>query len=225
MTNKQSTNSNLLKLYKEQLSLTEIQAQVLLGTILGDGSLKISSSKKAARLQVCHSFSSKDYVLWKRRIFGEWVLTEPKYYKVNNSLIFRTISHSLIYKYMKLFYLNNKIKIIPENIASLLKSNLSLAVWFMDDGNGYLNHNAYRISTYAFGLKGNTLLQYCLKRNFDLNVKLVRDKKGLQLYIPIKDGSASRFRKIIEPHILPSMRYKIENHSPVETLAIKDLDS
>ena len=213
---KHYANSNWLKDYKKNLDLSSIQRDVLIGTILGDGSFKISHSGKSARLQICHSASSKEYVSWKRNIFGNWVLTEPKYHKINNSLIFRTVSHDLIFEYMQAFY-KGRIKIIPQNISDILKSSLSLAVWFMDDGNGYLRNNAYRISTYAFKLEGNMLLKDCLNKNFNLNVSLTKDSKGYQLYIPTSNGNALHFRKLIEPHILPRMKYKLERRSPVET--------
>ncbi|OGE25450.1 hypothetical protein A3H85_03335 [Candidatus Daviesbacteria bacterium RIFCSPLOWO2_02_FULL_40_8] len=208
---KQYTNSNWLKDYKKNLDLSSIQRDVLIGTILGDGSFKISRSGKAAQLQICHSFSSKDYVSWKKQIFENWVFAEPRYHQINNSLIFRTISHTLIFEYMRFFY-KERIKIIPQNIKNILKSNLSLAVWFMDDGNGYLKRNAFRISTYAFGLNGNLLLQECLSQNFGLQTNLVRDSKGFQLYVPVREGE--KFKKLISPFVIPSMKYKIENRSP-----------
>ncbi len=213
---KQYTNSNWLKKYKKSLRLSQIQRELLVGTILGDGSFKISRSGKAAQLQICHSFSAKDYVYWKKEIFRNWVFSEPRYHKINNSLIFRTVSHPLIFDYMKVFYVD-KIKIVPKNIGDILKSPLSLAVWFMDDGNGYLYSYAFRLSTYAFGLEGNLLLQSCLAKNFGLNVTLRRDSKGYQLYIPTRNGSAIRFKNLISPYIIPKMKYKIERRSPVET--------
>jgi hypothetical protein len=157
---KQLTNSNWLKEYKKTLSLSDIQRDVLIGTVLGDGSLKISRSGKAAQLQICHSYSTKEYVFWKKEIFNNWVFCEPKYHQINNGLEFRTVSHSLIFEYMQAFYIGTK-RIVPKNITDILKSPLSLAVWFMDDGNGYLRNNAFRISTYAFGLEGNLLLKSC----------------------------------------------------------------
>ena len=213
---KQFTNSNWLKQYKLTLNLSQIQKDVLIGTVLGDGSLKVSRSGKAAQLQICHSFSSKEYVFWKKQVFNNWVFCEPRYYQINNSLIFRTVSHPMIYEYMKAFY-TGKVRIVPKNITNILKSNLSLAVWFMDDGNGYLRNSAYRISTYAFGLEGNMSLKNCLRQNFGLDVSICRDSKGYQIYVPISNGSALRFKSLIEPYILPSMRYKIESRSPVET--------
>ncbi|KKQ65539.1 MAG: LAGLIDADG homing endonuclease [Candidatus Daviesbacteria bacterium GW2011_GWA2_38_24] len=213
---KQYTNSNWLKEIKKTLLLSQIQRDVLIGTVLGDGSLKISRSGKAAQLQICHSFSAKEYVYWKQEIFANWIFCEPRYYQINNSLIFRTVSHPLIFEYMQMFYIN-KVKIIPKNISNILTSPFSLAVWFMDDGNGYLDRGAYRISTYAFGLEGNLLLQNCLKENFGLEVRLHKDSKGYQLYIPYGNGSATKFRKLIAPYIIPKMKYKIERRSPVET--------
>lgn len=220
MTN-HNTNSKWLREYKTKLHLTEIQKQVLVGTLLGDGSLKISPSGKSARLQVCHSFKHEEYVLWKKNIFKGWILSGPKYYKINNSLIFRTISHPEIYEFFKNFY-QDKIKIVPKNISSLLKSNLALAVWFMDDGNGYGNTGAYRLSTYAFGLSGTTLLQKCLYDNFGLVSNLKKDTKGYQIYIPVRSGSASKFRKITYKYVTSDMKYKYRYPlfkviSPVET--------
>ena len=210
------TNSKWLKEYKSKLFLTDIQREVLVGTILGDGSIKLSVSGKAARLQICQSFDYKEFVFWKKSIFKEWVLSGPKYYKVNNSLIFRTVSHPEIYKFYSKFYIN-KIKIVPKDINNILKSNLSLAVWFMDDGNGYRKNDAYRLSTYAFGYNGNLLLQKCLFENFGIKTSLIKDSKGYQIYIPITGGVSDKIKKLIYKYIIPTMRYKFRSISPVET--------
>ena len=198
------------------MKLTSIQKEVLIGTVLGDGSLKRSRSGKSACLQICHSIKSKDYVEWKRQIFANWVFCEPKYHESNKALIFRTLSHPEIFKFVENFY-DGKTKIVPKNIQDFLKSDLSLAVWFMDDGNGYIRNNGLRISTYSFGIEGNKLLQKCLLANFGIESTIFSDSKGFQLYIPIKNGNASKFRKLIKPYLLSSMLYKIENRSPVET--------
>lgn len=213
---KQYTNSNWLRQYKQTMQLSALQKDILVGTLLGDGSLKISRSGKAARLQICHSASAKDYVFWKQQIFNDWIFSEPRYHQINKSLIFRTISHSMLFELREAFYIG-RLKIVPKNIFDILKNDISLAVWFMDDGNGYRRSNAYRISTYAFGLEGNLLLQQCLSKNFGLYVTLVRDSKGYQLYIPVRNGSAARFKALVASHIIPSMKYKLENRSPVET--------
>ena len=213
---KQYTNSNWLKNLKLDLKLSDIQKDVLIGTVLGDGYLRPSRSGKAARLQICHKAAAKKYVDWKYQIFKNLVFSKPRNQVQNNSLRFTTISHPDLLEYLKCFYANC-FKSIPKNVCDILKSSLSLAVWFMDDGNGYLNSYALRISTYGFGLEGNLLLQNCLTKNFGVQTNLKRDVKGYQLYIPTSDGSALRFKNLIIPYVLPSMRYKIERRSPVET--------
>lgn len=87
----------------------------------------------------------------------------------------------------------------------------------MDDGNGYKKSSAFRISTYAFGHRGSQILTDCLNKNFGIRANLVRDSKGYQIYIPAKDGNSIRFSNLINPYIIPSMRYKLEHRSPVET--------
>lgn len=210
------TNSTWLRNFKTTFVLSDIQKDVLIGTLLGDGYLRLSVSGKSARLQVYHSIHAKEYVLWKRNIFKNMILADPFYQSVNRAIRFTTVSHSSLLEFQQVFY-KERTKTIPINIEKYLISPLSLTVWFMDDGNGYMKNDACRLSTYAFGLKGNILLQSCLKLNFDLDVHLVRDSKGYQIYIPTKNRSASKFRNLVFPYIIPTMKYKLEHRSPVET--------
>lgn len=107
-----------------------------------------------------------------------------------------------------MFYTSG-VKTIPSNIGEFLTHPISLAIWFMDDGNGYKNKSSYRISTYAFGLEGSQILIDCLHKNFGIQTNLIRDSKGYQIYIPVKDGNSSRFYDLVSPFIIPSMRYKL----------------
>ena len=96
--------------YKNLLALSKDQQDVLVGTILGDGNIRIL--KKEAFLTVSHSEKQKDYVFWKYNIFRNWVLTKPRkevrqYYKNRKvqltSWRFSTLSHPEITKYFNLF--------------------------------------------------------------------------------------------------------------------------
>lgn len=195
------TNSNWLKSIKDGLTLSSFQKAVLLGTLLGDGYLRASRSSSSARLQICHSTKAKEYLFWLMSVFDNFVFAQPDYQRSNHSLRFTTISHQDFLFYQKLLY-RNKIKIIPENIGKYLINPVSIAVWFMDDGNGYLNKNAYRISTYAFNHNDNKILQTCLYSNFGLHTNLVRDKKGFQIYFPSKGNNSDKFKELIKPFIL-----------------------
>ena len=70
-------NSNELKAYKEKLKLSDIQREVLVGLLLGDGHLETANSGKTYRLKIEQSEKHKSYVKHLYHIFEDWVLTEP----------------------------------------------------------------------------------------------------------------------------------------------------
>ena len=61
-------------------SLSEIQQQLILGCVLGDGYLR---KKTNAHLQITHSVKQKEYVDWKYQILKDIVITPPKTYRGN----------------------------------------------------------------------------------------------------------------------------------------------
>ena len=60
-------------------SLTQFQESVIIGTILGDGYLRIIPGRKNAFLEINHAFREKSYVDWKFKIFVKFFtfFTEP----------------------------------------------------------------------------------------------------------------------------------------------------
>ena len=46
-------------------SLIQLQRSIIIGTLLGDGHLRIVPGRKNALLEINHSFSQKEYVDWK----------------------------------------------------------------------------------------------------------------------------------------------------------------
>ncbi|MBT7095252.1 MAG: hypothetical protein HN936_18550 [Bacteroidetes bacterium] len=205
---KNLTNSKWLRKIKQSLKLSDLQESVLIGTILGDGYLRLSKSGKAARLQICHSKSAREYLYYLHDVFEDFVFAKPDFQITNQALRFTTISHIDLLPIYSMFYTSG-VKTIPSNIGEFLTHPISLAIWFMDDGNGYKNKSSYRISTYAFGLEGSQILIDCLHKNFGIQTNLIRDSKGYQIYIPVKDGNSSRFYDLVSPFIIPSMRYKL----------------
>ncbi len=208
---KKLTNTRELRTFKQTLHLTQLQKDFLFGTLLGDGCLITSRSGKAARLQVRQNWKFKDYVMWKYSLFTDWVRTQPREDFYNDSFYFRTISHPDLMSVKKMFYRGAN-RFVPKNISDLLINPLSLAVWFMDDGNGNKRQRYLRISSYGFGLKGNLSLQKCLKSNFNLDTHIYKDSKGYYLWFPIV--SAFALYKTIKPFILPSMQYKFVSLTP-----------
>lgn len=201
-------NTNQVRLKRKYLTLSDVQRQVLIGLILGDGCLIRNKTDKNFRLQVEQSNRNREYVDWLYSIFQDWTLSPPRYVKQHDSWRFRTIVHPELTEIRRLFYRGNR-KIIPIKIKGIFKFPLSLAVWFMDDGNGRKDARVYGISTHSFSIEENEILVHCLKDNFDIASKLHRDGHGdkYRLYIPA--SSSRKFEKLILPYILPSMKNKL----------------
>jgi hypothetical protein len=200
--------------------LTPIQKSVLIGTLLGDGTLELNG--KYPRLRIQHSKSQLLYVEWKQNIFSNFTSKkirisqrkkDSRTKKVYHYCGFDTFSIPLLNNFYELFYFSGK-KIVPKRIDLLLTEPLSLAVWFMDDGYKRNDCNAIRISTESFSLKEQTILQKCLSKNFNVFSRIHKKGKFWNLYIP--SGELNKFYFIISSYIIPSMNYKI-SLDPVTT--------
>ncbi|MBU1292245.1 hypothetical protein KKH07_02065 [Patescibacteria group bacterium] len=207
-----------LQQYKDNLVLSKKQREFIIGSLLGDGSMRIPGHNVNANFIAAHSEKQKDYVLWKYSLLKEWVLTSPrksirKYHKDKTrnlvSWRFLTLSHPQFTDIYNTFYRNNK-KIVPDNIKELLVSPFSLAVWVMDDGNR--NQNALFLNTQGFLLQEQERLCKCLKENFGLGATInkhsVYNKR--QLYrIRINTVSTRKLYYLVQKYLLSSMCYKI----------------
>lgn len=204
--------SSLLSEYKNGLMLSKYQVSVLVGSLLGDGTLRTGKGAVNANFKVEHGLRQKDYVLWKYEMFREWVMTPPKIsvrYDENRipyqkSWWFRTVRHPEITMFRKKFYPNG-VKIIPADIENFLDP-LAFAVWIMDDGS--LNRGVLDISTYSFKLEDIWLLQKAIFNRFALQSNYHKDgDRGLRMYF--KKSEMQNLVRIISSHIIPNLQYKI----------------
>ncbi len=201
-----TTNSSAIRELRKRISLNSKQVKVLIGALLGDGSLIPNSWKKNYRLSVQQCNEQKSYVLWKHEIFKEFVIKSPQYQEKTNSWRFRTISHKDFNVFRKLFYPDGY-KRIPINIDEILNDPLSLAVWYMDDGSLNSRKDSFILNTQSFSIEDNLKLQNCLRSNFGLNLTINRDKKYFRLYVSKK--SAQHFQDLIKDYVIADMRRKL----------------
>lgn len=206
-----------LKVYKSSLTLTEIQRNFIIGSLLGDGNLRFTAKHHEANFTVDHGEKQKEYVWWKYHLLKDWVLTEPKevkriYHKDRERILtsyrFFTISHKEFTSLYYLFY-RDGIKIIPQHIDKILKDNFSLAVWLMDDGNK--NSSSVFLNTQYFSEAEQELLRECLYLNFGLDTTLNKHWlfRGRQLYrIRFTAVATRKLYKLVKEFIIPSMKYK-----------------
>ena len=192
-------------------SLTQLQRSVIIGTLLGDGYLRIVSGRANAFLEINHSITQKEYVDWKYEVLKSVCKSGPIQRKGNGTRIayrFTTRQSEELTSLYKAFYQNGK-KIIPEILEI---DPISLAVWFMDDGSRCRDRDVY-LNTQQFDVEDQKKLILILQR---MGIESSLNKDKIYRRIRIKKSSVNTLFNIISPHIIPSMNYKI-GYNPVET--------
>ncbi len=182
-------------------SLTEVQKEILVGVLLGDGTMR---KKTHALLEINHSIKQKALVDWLYKIFHQYVLTPPKSRVGRGSRIayrFTTRSLPIFTQYYDRFYQGNK-KIIPSDIQL---TPMTLAVWYMDDGSR-CEKDIY-LNTQQFNKQEQIFLSLILKEQFEIFTTLNRDKKYFRLRV--LNQSVPKFMSIIQQHILHEFKYKL----------------
>ncbi|MBI2008067.1 hypothetical protein HYS82_00205 [Candidatus Amesbacteria bacterium] len=185
---------------------------ILIGSILGDGHLD-KPTKNGSRWILKYDDKCLEYLLWLHDKLLGLESSEVKPKKNYHQHYFSTKPSLEVGRFRRIFYLDGK-KIVPEEIGNWLVDPLSLAVWYMDDGNldrrekYHLNAN---IATYCFSYKECELLVKTLKSNFEVEARVhkctMRGVRRYRLYIVSR--SMDRFIKLVGPYIQPCLAYKI----------------
>lgn len=206
--------SKKIENYKKTLKLTKRQREIVFGLLLGDGCLETQNNGKTYRLKVEQSNQHKEYVDWLYKELKPFVLTIPKTKqkkllgKTHINYGFQTLSIGGFRFFSHQFYgKNDGQKRIPKLIRRYL-SPLSIAVWFMDDGQAKSEkHRTLLINTQCFTKKDLRLLQKALLDKFEIKTTLHKEKNGWRMYFV--SSTIDKFLYLIELAILPSMKYKL----------------
>lgn len=185
-------------------SLTQLQKSVIIGCILGDGYVRRLPGRKDAFLEVNHSIKAKEYVDWKYSVLKNICESPPKTRKIDEKRIayrFFTKQHPQITEMYKQFYQNGK-KVIPKGFRL---DPLMLTVWFMDDGSKTKKGDVY-LNCQQFDFQSQRRLLHAL-RLLGIRARMNKDKRYYR--IRIYKESVPKLLELIEPYLVPSMRYKI----------------
>ena len=185
-------------------SLTKLERSIIIGSILGDGYMRIMPGRSDAFLEINHSVKAKDYVDYKFNKLKRICESVPKERATNedrHAYRFFTKQHKDLTTLYGLFY-KNKRKIIPKNLEL---DPMSIAIWYMDDGSKSRDSDVY-LNTQQFSLTDQRKLLNCL-RKFGINARLNKDKKYYRIRI-LKE-SIQNFMDIVAPYMAPSMKYKL----------------
>lgn len=192
-------------------SLTKTERSIIIGSLLGDGYLRVMKGRSNAFLEINHTYAQKEYVDWKHYMLRSICKSYPVKRNGNGTRIayrFNTRQHTELTELWRLFYPQGK-KQIPKNIQL---DPIVLAIWYMDDGSKCRERDVY-LNTQQFSIEDQ---QICVNMLSNLNIEssLNRDKQYWR--IRIKNSSLPTFFAIIAPYVVPTMQYKF-SYNPVET--------
>ncbi|MGH2377451.1 MAG: hypothetical protein ACRDGT_03145 [Candidatus Limnocylindria bacterium] len=149
--------------------LTVEQDSLIVGSLLGDGSMRCKAN---ALLEMNHSADQRSYVDWKYGVLSDLVSTPPQLRSTNGSrMAYRFVTRSLpaLTPYCRTFYPLGQ-KIVPD----VEISPLALDVWLMDDG--CRSYRAVYLNTQQFPLADQMCLIHMLERQFSIVARVNRDK-------------------------------------------------
>lgn len=197
------------------MTLNKEQEAAIIGMILGDGYLQ-PTGKKNARLRLEHRADHKDYLVWKAKLLPKLFQGRPTFVKRKHPTTQKIYSYirqqsnssPLLGKLRRIFYPNNR-KIIPFNLEKLLKSDIALAIWYLDDGYYYPRDKCAYLYLGRISRQEAETASKAIERKFMIVNKVLNKKqKGFVLYFPRQELEKIRIK--VEKYTVPVMAYKIK---------------
>lgn len=203
---------NISKFSKEEHKLSDIQEQMILGSLLGDMNLTSPNSNRNinSRLAIVQSEQQEELFMNKVEILGEFMGSYRLYIpnpdkrtgKVYKSWRGNSKAHPVFTEIYDLLY-PNRVKTITKEYLNKINNPIALAYWFMDDGS-----NNGVIATNSFSEDEIELLLNWMKEKWNIKCTININKESFVLRISQK--SRLDFERLIFPYILPSMYYKLK---------------
>jgi len=201
-------------------NVTEIEQNIIIGSLLGDGSLALYGRSKNAYYREHGCNAQIPYRLWKCEKLCKLdfrLNTKCKYAKLS--------SHSNMFftELYNKFYING-VKTITKDNIKLLTHPIGLACFYMDDGTLVIDSakrkdkSIYifpRISLYtlSFSEIENIIIKDHLENTFGIKTKIKYRKDGKKTILEInKKEDVIDFINIVKPYVseITCMKYKID---------------
>lgn len=198
-------------------SLTTRCREILLGSLLGDGSLRIHTPYRNARFAFRHSLAQQEYFGWKvselQEISSEhcvWQQEDAGYgkYKLryqSRALPVLTELYALTHKYSRLHFRSQWLRQLTP---------LSLAIWWFDDGSLIGNSRKGVLCTDGFNRHDVTQLGILLKSRWGIDTTVAPAGKSdirknyHRLWLP-STKEVQKFLRLIFPYTPKAMLSKV----------------
>ena len=221
---KANLKGSILINYKKELQkkgFTQEQKDILVGTLLGDASMEVTTENQNSNIKWEQNISQESYVDHVYEIFYEWVGIPPTIRNIKGghnlaqprqSLWFKTYRHCSLNFYKEQFYKKDRngkqYKVVPKLIHRWLTPR-ALAYWYMDDGSFNKSRGDYYLHTQGFSINDVELLRKALNTNYQIRSNIHKDKVYYKLYI-LKESN-EKLKKTIAEYLLPSFLYKLHS--------------
>lgn len=185
--------------------------EILLGSLLGDGSLRIHEPYKNARFSFRHSLNQKEYFFWKteqlKEISGESSVWQQKADGFGGEkLRYQSLALEPLTELYRRTHKGDQLTINRKWLNRL--KPLSLAIWWLDDGSLIGNGKRGVICTDPFSLEDHKILARYLLKVWGTKTtigKISRESKGkhveyYRLWIRSSE-ELKKFLRIILPEI------------------------
>lgn len=200
-----------LQILNDLPMLTYPKKQIILGTILGDGSVYQSGVNNIKySFNFCHGIAQSEYFAFKLKMLKGFAReTKGARGGFEGSKETKRASGTFkpeVSELVKLFMVNGK-KTVNESLTKEI-GIVALAIWYGDDGNLNVSNKSpraifscHRYNHEEVGLLCNRINQLGFKASVN------NTKKGFIINVS-KEGSEKLF-SVIAPFIIPSMQYKL----------------
>ena len=207
--NKLDPNLHKVVMHRSEMDLTNIQKQVILGKLLGDGSLRLMNS--SAIMEFSHILQNEDYVDYCMLLLGGLSNGNKDLYESGyGSEILRsqTISSFFIKHYFSHMITDCGKQVSDDTLEFL--SPLSIAIWYMDDGCRFTSGEQEDRAGFAvcgFSEESVDCLISGLNR-FGIEAKKSNNSDGYAR-ICLNSDASDKLWMMISPYICKSMQYKL----------------
>jgi recombination protein RecA len=199
--------------------LSQMQVQVILGALMGDGNLSrpVRKDDESARFRMGHGARQAAYLNWKISLLAN--IPHGRTTNAKSAVFADFTPLAELAELREAVYFGDGKKHLSWDYLKSL-TPLALAIWYMDDGTFTLRSKGVQERTAG----GTGRIEICVEAmspgSRDRLVRYLRDTHGLDVklrypgarkvsVLQFSTAASEKFQKIIAPYVHPSMEYKL----------------
>ncbi|GGJ77417.1 protein RecA [Pilimelia anulata] len=202
----------------EQRRLSDQQWEVILGSLLGDGSLSPNRDGGAGvRFRLGHGAAQADYLDWKVGLLGNIPVSRRTDRRGAVFADFTPLPE--LAELRRAVYLGDGRKFIGEEYLKAL-TPLALAIWYLDDGSLTLRSKGLQQRTAGGSERIEICVEALTEGSRERLAEYLRDVHGCDVRLTIRGAAqqavlrfstagSARFQEIVAPYVPDAMAYKL----------------